>query len=106
VRIVFSDQLERPTYWSWGNYNFIGAYGTVKHLFLIEQTGEKWDNVYLHDVLGFTETGSDSNIYDYDYIVVVQAALVKMLEEYNAERQAQGLDVLKEEDGTIVKMQP
>lgn len=46
-RIVISDKLERPTQWKDNNYDcsrFIGPWSEVKHRFMINVTGEKWDN--------------------------------------------------------------
>ena len=46
-RIVISDKLERPTQWKDNNYycsRFIGPWSEVKHRFMINVTGEKWDN--------------------------------------------------------------
>jgi len=116
VKIVFSDLLEKPTNW---NATFVnpngtilvifplGEWGAVKHRFLIEQTGEKWDYDYIHDVLGFNESpttyAENFNVnYDNAYCSFLVTVMRQRLSEYNAVRQAQGLDVLKEADGTVV----
>lgn len=100
VKIVFSDQLEQPI--NWTQSFFLGAYGQEKHLFLIEQTGEKWDYDYLRNTWGYLEGSTDSSIYDAAYAAYYKVQMIRKLEIYNAERQAEGLDVLKEADGTVV----
>ena len=71
---------------------YYGEYGPVKHQFLIDQTGEPWDDEYivaLHDG-------------DSAYLEYLMAKMQNQLDALNAERVAQGLDVLKEADGTEV----
>jgi hypothetical protein len=92
--------LEQPTNWS--QSFFLGAYGQEKHRFLIEQTGEKWDYDYLRYTWGYLEASTDNTIYDAAYTAYYKAQIIRKLEKYNAERQAGGLDVLKEADGTEV----
>lgn len=107
--ITFTDQLAEPSKWTAPitmayNYSgyiyyyttyfyyYFGNYGVVKHRFLIEKTGKAWDDDYIEELMG-----GDSNYIDY-----IQKKVTKLLEEENARRQAQGLDVLKEADGTVV----
>ena len=107
--LVFTDQLAEPSKWTaplsmayvYGGrtyyyttyfYYYFGNYGVVKHRFLIEKTGKAWDDDYIEELMG-----GDSNYIDY-----IQKKVTKLLEEENAHRQAQGLDVLKEADGTVV----
>ncbi|OFY42722.1 MAG: hypothetical protein A2X18_13620 [Bacteroidetes bacterium GWF2_40_14] len=106
VRLIFTDQLSKPNCWAYYCTSYFGTYGPVKHQWLIEQTGNKWDNEYLSSVLGFTSSntstdGTNSN-YDSGYCSYLSAALTKKLNAYNAARTAQGLDILKEADGTVV----
>lgn len=106
TKIIVTDQLAKPTCWAYYAEGYFGTYGPVKHQFLIEQTGKKWDDEYLSNVLGFTsssswENGTNSN-YDGGYCDYLAKALYKKLEAYNAARTAQGLEVLKEADGTVV----
>lgn len=107
--ITFSDRLSEPSAWSkpryydpnypeWGTYtlsNYFGAYGPVKHRFLIETTGKKWDNDYIEELIN-----GDSN-----YLTYLIQELQKDLDALNEKRKAQGLDVLKEADGTPVVIQ-
>jgi hypothetical protein len=102
VKILFSDQLERPT--NWNRYFFLGTYGPVKHRFLIEATGEKWDYDYIYNEIGFIEDVSPwvNDNYDSgfcDYLVVV---LTRELDALNAARAEDSLSPLAEEDGTVV----
>jgi len=106
MKIIFTDQLGKPSCWAYYCTAYFGEYGPVKHQWLIEQTGNKWDDDYLSNVLGFTsstvyQNGNNSN-YDSGYCSYLSQALALKLEEYNAERISKGLDVLKEADGTEV----
>jgi len=106
VQIVLSDKLSKPGNWAYYCTGYFGEYGPVKHRWLIDQTGNKWDDDYISNTLGFTssdtwEDGVNSN-YDGDYCSYLSQALSIRLAEYNAARLAEGLEVLKEEDGTTV----
>jgi hypothetical protein len=106
VKIISSDKLSKPENWAYYCTTYFGAYGFVKHQWLIDQTGNKWDDDYLSNVLGFNNSdsssdGTNSN-YDFGYCTYLSKAYTIKLEAYNANRIAQGLDVLKEADGTIV----
>lgn len=108
VKIVFTDQLSKPSRWAYYCSAYFGTYGPVKHQFLIEQTGKKWDDDYLSNVLGFTSSstytnGTNSN-YDDGFCSYLEQVLAQKLAVYNAARTAQGLGVLKEADGTIVTL--
>lgn len=74
--------------------DYFGVYGVVKHQFLIEQTGKKWDDEYIESLIK-----GDSN-----YLKYLVRKMSARLSEVNAERTAKGLDVLKEADGTIVEI--
>ncbi|WP_437918095.1 DUF4843 domain-containing protein [Sphingobacterium sp. LRF_L2] len=100
VKIVFTDKLEKPNNWAaYANY-FFGKYGQEKHQWMINLTGEKWDDDYLNSI-GFTSAGVNSNI-DASYVLFLQDYFTKQLAAYNEERVNQQLDVLKESDGTAV----
>ncbi|MGN0280856.1 MAG: DUF4843 domain-containing protein [Prevotella sp.] len=100
--LEFTDQLSEPSKWTYSYPYFVyytitfadyfGDYGLVKHQFLISETGEKWDDEYIDKLM----TG-DANYLDY-----ICRKMARRLREVNAERQAQGLDVLREADGTPV----
>src|SRR5690606_38695277 len=46
-RLEFSDMLIRPATWV---DLFFGKYSRVKHEFMIEATGERWDTDFMRDV--------------------------------------------------------
>lgn len=100
-QVTFTDKLSEPSYWSkdYGNqyYSFyisdvFGAYGVVKHQFLISETGEKWDDEYIDKLM----TGDNM------YLTYLAQKMTKRLAEVNAEREAKGQGPLAEADGTVV----
>ncbi len=111
LRITISDQLSKPMYWAYTAKYFFGQYGPVKHQFLIDITGKRWDDDYLYNELGFASGEimygavpvTNAN-YDRSYVVFYAQTLRIKLQEYNQQRINQGLDVLKEADGTIVTL--
>ena len=100
--VTFTDHLSEPSRWTyaypyWDDYtisfaDYFGDYGPVKHQFLINETGEKWDDEYIDKLM----TG------DSMYLEYMQRKMAKCLREYNEQRLSQGLDVLREADGTEV----
>ena len=49
-KITISDKLERPTIWKDTDYTcsiYLGNWSEVKHRFMIDVTGEKWDNDFI-----------------------------------------------------------
>ena len=88
VKIVISNTLKRPE--GWEEYYF-GTYGQVKHKFMIDETGLRWDDEFC------------TNLTDFGYIQYLTMMLHQRLQEVNAERKRQGLDILKEADGRAVK---
>ena len=103
-RVVISDRLARPANWNFQTEMEFGEYGRVKHRWLIEQTGNRWDDEYLRDILGFEETdrtnlaATTNANYDSGYNVYYGAILQMMLDAYN-ERNG---TILMEEDNTPV----
>lgn len=95
---TISNKLVKPT--SWGRYPdyFFGNWGPVRHQFMIDVTGQKWDDEYLGVTLGFNNLAS----VDVNYILYLQNKLRRALEEENARRVAAGLGYLAEADGTII----
>lgn len=102
--LTFSDRMSEPANWTKqypypgfsGYYitvaDYFGTYGQQKHLFLIEHTGKQWDDDYIEQLM----TG------DLSYVTYLCQKMQQELDELNAERAAQGLDALAEEDGTPV----
>lgn len=85
-----------PEYGSWCFADLFGDYGRVKHQFLIDQNGKAWDDDYIASLME-----GDNNYLNY-LLQEMQKALARV----NAERQALGLDVLREADGTEVVIGP
>lgn len=88
VKLVISNSLKRPE--GWEEYYF-GTYGPVKHKFMIDETGLRWDDDFC------------TSLTDFGYIQYLTMMLHQRLQEVNAERKKQGLDILKEENGKAVK---
>jgi len=95
-KIYISNTLSEPAAWyqTYCHYYF-GTYGPVKHQFLIDETGEKWDDDYINTLME-----GDSG-----YISYLAEKMARRLAEVNAQRTAQGLDPLTEADGTIVTIE-
>ena len=93
ARIAISDKVSRPSVWD-TNFYIFGAYGEVKHEFMIRETGQPWDN----DFVAMISLSQSDQVY---YRQVLREAL----EKENAERAAQNppLGPLAEEDGTLVE---
>lgn len=99
--LTISNSLSKPANWDDFDYStylsmlwYYGEYGKEKHRFLIEHTGFKWDEAFIAELIG-----GDEGYFSYLY-----QKLVNELAAYNETRLAQGLDVLKEADGTVVEL--
>ncbi len=102
--ITISDMLEKPTLWT--NYAiqyFLGAYGPVKHQFMIDVTGESIDDDW------FRALGLHNGTSELAYLMYLGTWFSDKLDERNAERAAAGLEPLREAPlegqavGTLVK---
>ena len=90
-KILISNQLVKPTQWDAYCSYYLGEWGKRKHEFMIEVTGEKWDNEYVDEVW---------TVYfqnDMNYCNYIRSLLVEALAEYEAEH-----GTMREEDGTPV----
>jgi len=88
VTILISDRLSEPADWS---NDYFGKYGTAKHAFMIDDTGERWDDAFC------------KLLKDDSYLLsFYNFKFRKDLLEKNQERLANGLPVLAEDDGTEV----
>lgn len=77
-RIIIADRLVEPK--NWKNYcdHFFNDYGPVKHQFMIDVTGEKWDDEYVDTVIwAYLQT-------DQNYLFYMSQRLYRALQEYNA----------------------
>ncbi len=119
IHLWIGDRIARPKHWSYSTDYEIGPYDRGLHQCLIDITGEKWDDEYLYEVLGYDgvsgewyedeDTGEEmwwpygtNDNYEYAYIQVLVKRWQKLLEEDNARRVAAGLDVWMREDGEPV----
>lgn len=106
--ITFTDRLSEPAEWSTRYYTqpeilpdyyitfatYMGEYGVTKHLFLIRKTGKKWNDEDIKEFMA-----SDTNYRSY-----MRSKMSRLLAKENAERAAEGLEPLKEDDGTLVEI--
>lgn len=81
--VYITDFLFKPTNWS--TTFFLGTYGTVKHQFMVEQSGERWDVDFITTIL------ANSNLQTYYKYKFSQALKVT-----NAARIAAGQTELRE----------
>jgi len=95
-KILFSDQIAEPTGWkTYALFYYISPYTTALHRFIIDVTGDTWDDNYI------TSACSDSGFMYY-----IGGWLKNKLAEVNAERAAQGLDPLMNDDGKPITIEP
>ena len=93
--ITISDKLERPTRWKDNSYYYklyLGNWSEVKHRFMIDITGQKWDNDFLVYIIDNYDTYSLRDYY--------LAKIKKALAEYNADPKND--PPLKDENGKEV----
>lgn len=93
--IHIAGRLSKPESWdlNYLDYNFVGYTETV-HELMIQWSGNAWDDDYVKSIAS-----------NYDYLQYLKAFFQEKLEETNAERQAQGLDILREPNGDPVKFE-
>lgn len=102
--LTITDRLAKPAKWDEGLIELfggfiirslgdeIGEWGPLKHQFMIDTVGKPWDDKYIEELC----TGDES------FRNYIFTKLGKALVSLNAERAAQGLDRLAEEDGTVI----
>lgn len=84
--IYISDRLSQPS--NWTTTFFLGAYGPVKHQFIIEQSGQPWDSAFITTLT----VPADLNTQSFYLYKFTQA-----LKDLNATRKAAGLTELRED---------
>lgn len=84
--ILTSDQLLRPARWDATFVRFFGAWGPVKHRFMLDNTSDKWDDEFI-DYLMYE---------DASYYLYIRPYLRKKLEEENVKREQAGQGPLRE----------
>lgn len=116
VQIWVTDQLDRPSFWPTASdatlNTKIAPYDPVLHQFLINATGNKWDDEYIAS-LGLTKGflnlsygeawawwDDQGATYDSAYMNYLVSILQQALAEENAARTARGEEPLKRSDGT------
>ena len=93
--ITISDKLERPTRWRDNDYyyqRYLGNWSEAKHRFMIDVTGQKWDNNFLAYIINNYDTWTLRDYY--------LAKIKKELAEYNAD--PKNNPPLKDENGKEV----
>ena len=95
--IEITDQLIQPACWDIVRHYFGGEYGRVKFRFMIDSATWVINDQWFDD-----HFGSYENV-DMGYTAYLSNFYTNRLIELNRERREQGLDVLKEDDGTIVQ---
>ena len=121
VEIWVTDQMDRPSYWPTASdatlNKKIAPYDPVLHQFLIDATGNKWDNEYIgtlglyegyldttweaYGIVSWVDTTSD---YDSAYMDWLVSKLKKALADENAARAERGEAPLMRSDGTELKI--
>lgn len=91
MTVTITNELTKPTAWKGAMNYYFGQWGKVKHQFMIDVTGKKWDDTFI------SETVSNFDLVNY-YI----NRLDKALAAENQRRAAAGLPYLQEADGTLV----
>jgi len=90
-KLLITDRLVRPTGWdNSATMYYFGKYSVVKHQFMIEVTGKKWDQPF------FVEMYTDYSLVNY-YKSIVTTALI----DYN---NAHPGNPLRDEDGELLEM--
>lgn len=100
--IQISDGYVKPVLWTTSFQIYLGGvYGTTKHWFMqlisMEYLGVVFDDTFMETY--FFDMGSNDDAFEYWF----RDLLIDELKQHNAERKAEGLDVLTEDDGTIVQ---
>ena len=96
--VEITDQLVMPATWEIAEYYFAGTYGPKKLRFMIDFAG-KWTI----DDEWFDDNFKDYSNVDMGYTSYLSNYYTNKLIEHNTERKNKGLDVLKEDVGTIVQ---
>ncbi|WP_025146535.1 DUF4843 domain-containing protein [Pedobacter jeongneungensis] len=83
--IYISDRLFQPS--NWTPSFFLGSYGSVKHQFMIEQSGKPWDAAFITTL---------TNPVDLNAQAFYLFKFTQALKDLNATRKAAGLTELRE----------
>lgn len=83
--VYISDRLSQPS--NWTPTFFLGSYGTVKHQFMIEESGQRWDNAFISTLINPVDVNRQS-FYLFQF--------TQALKTLNEKRKAAGLTELRE----------
>jgi len=88
-KVTFTDRLSQPSAWtaSYSQYYF-GAYSVVKHAFMIQVTGQKWDQAFMSTVTA-----------DYAQMMFYISQIKQALAIYN---NAHPGNPMKDENGLVI----
>jgi hypothetical protein len=88
-KVTFTDRLSQPSAWtaSMSQYYF-GAYSVVKHAFMIQTTGQKWDQAFMLNVTA-----------DYNQMMSYVSQCKQALINYN---NAHPGNSMKDENGVVI----
>ena len=78
-RIVIADKLVEPENYDYLTH-FFGEYGPVRHRFLIDVSGEKWDDEYVDSLVDTYMLGNG----DQGYLFYYAQKMYRALQEYNS----------------------
>jgi hypothetical protein len=87
-KAVFTDRLSQPASWNSTINALFGKYSVVKHNFMIEKTGQKWDNDFILSIMP-----------DYALLTYWKGAVKVALIDYNANNPG---NPLTDENGELV----
>jgi hypothetical protein len=88
-KIIFTDRLSQPNSWDANTTKYyFGSYSVAKHAFMIQATGDKWDDVF------FGVLKSDYSLMSF-YTSFLKTSLI----DYN---NAHPTSLLKDENGVLV----
>jgi len=88
-KVIFTDRLSQPTAWtaSMGQY-YYGAYSTTKHAFMIQVSGQRWDQDFM------TVVSADQGLLKY-----YTSSFKHALADYN---NAHPGNPMKDENGLVI----
>jgi hypothetical protein len=88
-KVVFTDRLSQPTAWGASMVQYyLGAYSVTKHAFIIQVSGQKWDQAFMSTVTA-----------DYAQLQFYLSSFKHALADYNA---AHPGNPMKDENGQLI----
>jgi len=88
-KVIFTDRLSQPVAWNASRTtNYLGAYSVVKHAFMIQITGQKWDDDFINTTFA-----------DYELGIYWSSKCKLALSDYN---NAHPSNPMKDENGLVI----